>query len=82
MATHNELVMIAERLGSEATLEDAQLVADLAEVLAGEQGDSNFDLQDWLLNRTYEWTRLWEAASGDVAALAEVRAEAGLRVLA
>ncbi len=81
MATHNELVMIAERIGSEATLEDAQMVADLAEALAAEQGDGDGDLQDWLFNRTYDWTRLWEAASGDVAALAEVRAEAGLQVL-
>jgi hypothetical protein len=82
MATHNELVMIAERLGSDATADDAQMVADLAEALAGEQGDTDFDLQGWLFNRTYDWSRLWEAANGDVSAIAEVRAEAGLQVLA
>lgn len=82
MATHNELIMIMERLGSEATFDDAQMVADIAEALAAEQGDEQGELQDWLFNRTYEWVRLWEAANGDVAAIAEVRAEAGLPVLA
>lgn len=82
MATHNELIMIMDRLGHEATADDAQMVASFAEALAAEQGDEHGDLQDWLLNRTYDWTRLWEAANGDVAAIAEVRAEAGLAVLA
>ena len=81
MSTTNDLTYIAERLGSEATTEDAQAVATLAEQLATEQGDEAFDLVDWLGNRTYSWTRLWEAANGDGAALAEVRAEAHLPVL-
>lgn len=40
-------------------------------------------LKDWLYNRTYTWPwRILErAAAGDVAALAEVREEAGLPVL-
>lgn len=80
--THQaDLTYIAERLGSEATTDDAQAVAALAEQLAAEQGDAEFDLIDWLGNRTYEWTRLWEAAQGDASALAEVRAEAHLPAL-
>jgi len=81
MTTATELNYIAERLGTEATKEDAEMVADLAEKLAKEQGDKGFDLLNWLSNRTYEWTRLWEAANGDAAALAQVRAEAHLSVL-
>lgn len=81
MPTTAELSYIAERLGSEATREDAEMVADLAERLADEQGDDDFSLLDWLGNPTYAWTRLWDAANGDVAALAEVRAEAHLPVL-
>lgn len=81
MTTAAELNYIAERLGTEATTEDAAMVAELAEKLAEEQGDKEFDLLDWLSNRTYEWTRLWEAANGDAAALAQVRAEAHLPVL-
>lgn len=46
----------------------------------GEQADSTC-LDDWLLNRTYPIETLSAAAAGDVAALAEVRAEAGLPVL-
>lgn len=81
MTTQSNLTYIAERLGSEATTEDAQAVATLAEQLADEQGDDEFDLLAWLNNRTYDWTRLWEAANGDAAALVEVRAEAHLPVL-
>ena len=81
MTTATELNYIAERLGTEATKEDAAMVAELAEKLADEQGDKEFDLLNWLSNRTYEWTRLWEAANGDAAALAQVRAEAHLPVL-
>lgn len=72
---------VMERLGTEATAEDAQQVLDLAEQLAAEQGDDDFNVISWLNNRTYDWTRLWEAANGDVAALAEVRREAHLPVL-
>lgn len=78
MTTTANLAYIAERLGSEATMEDAEKVAALAESIAQEQGDEAFDLIDWLNNRTYDWTVLWEAASGDVAALAKVLTEAGL----
>ena len=81
MTTTAELNYIAERLGTEATKEDAAMVAELAQKLAEEQGEEQGDLLDWLSNRTYEWTRLWEAANGDVAALAQVRAEAHLPVL-
>lgn len=72
---------VMERLGTEATSEDAEKVIDLAEQLAAEQGDEEGDVMDWLRNRTYDWTRLWQAANGDVAALAEVRREAHLPVL-
>ena len=81
MNTAAELNYIAERLGTEATREDAAMVAELAEKLAAEQGDTEFVLLDWLNNRTYDWTLLWEAANGDVAALAQVRAEAHLPTL-
>lgn len=81
MTSQVDLIYIAERLGAEATTDDAQAVATLAELLADEQGDAEFDLIAWLGNRTYDWTRLWEAANGDTAALAEVRAEAHLPVL-
>lgn len=81
MAAHNELTCIAERLGTDATTDDAQMFADMARDLADEQKDEGFDLLYWLSNRTYEWTRLWDAANGDVAALAEVRMEAHLDVL-
>ena len=73
---------IMERLGADATREDAEMVARLAESIAEEQGDEEFNLIDWLNNRTYDWTELWEAASGDAAALARVRAEAWVPVLA
>lgn len=72
---------IMERLGTEATREDAEMIANLAESIASEQGDEDFNLIDWLNNRTYDWTELWEAANGDIAALARVRAEAGLPIL-
>jgi hypothetical protein len=72
---------VMERLGTEATVEDAQQVLDLAEQLAAEQGDEEFDAINWLDNRTYDWTELWESANGNVAALAKVRAEAGLPVI-
>ena len=77
----NTTTYIMERLGSEATREDAEAVARLAESLAEEQGDEEFRLIDWLNNRTYDWAELWDAANGDVAALAKVRAEAGLPIL-
>ena len=72
---------VMERLGTEATAADAEQVLELAEQLAAEQGDEDFDAINWLSNRTYDWTELWEAANGNVAALAKVRAEAGLPVL-
>ena len=81
MTTATELSYIAERLGTEATNEDAEMVADLAGKIAAEQGDDDFDLLAWLGNRTYEWTLLWEAANGNAAALAQVRREAHLPVL-
>lgn len=80
MTTSAELTYIAERLGSDAQ-DDAKMVADLAADLAAEQGDEDFHLLDWLSNCTYEWTRLWEAANGDVGALSDVRREAHLDVL-
>ena len=70
-----------ERLGTDATAADAEQVLGLAERLATEQGDIDFDAISWLSNRTYDWTELWEAANGNVAALAKVRTEAGLPVL-
>ncbi len=75
------LIYIMERLGTEATMDDAEMVANLAEEIAAEQGDDDFDLIDWLRNRTYAWTELWEAANGNAAALAMVRAEAGLTAI-
>ena len=78
MTTAANLTFIAERLGSEATTEDAEMVANLAAKIAQEQGDEEFSLIDWLGNRTYDWAELWEAANGNAAALAKVRTEAGL----
>lgn len=72
---------VMERLGTDATAADAEQVLDLAEQLAAEQGDEEFDAIAWLNNRTYPWADLWEAANGDVSALAKVRSEAGLPVL-
>lgn len=72
---------VMERMGTEATEQDAQMVLDMAEQLATEQGDDDFDAINWLSNRTYDWTLLWEAANGDVDAIAKVRAEAHLPVL-
>ena len=79
--THHERIYVMERLGTEATTDDAQKVVDLAAALAAEQGDPDADLIDWLGNRTYPWTRLYDAAEGDAAALGEVRAEAHLPIL-
>ena len=76
----NTVHYVMERLGSEATEADATMVIDLATSLAAEQGDQDFDLIDWLSNRSYAWCELWEAANGDVSALAMVRGEAGLPV--
>lgn len=73
---------VMERLGTEATEADAEQVIALAEALAAEQGDDEGSIIDWLNNRTYDWTELWEAANGDAAALARVRAEAHLPVIA
>ena len=72
---------VMERLGTDATAADAEQVLGLAERLATEQGDIDFDAINWLSNRTYDWAELWEAANGNVAALAKVRTEAGLPVL-
>ena len=82
MTTAADLTFIAERLGNEATAEDAQMVANLAAEIAQEQGDEEFELIDWLSNRTYDWTELWEAANGNAAALVKVRTEAGLAAFA
>jgi len=38
-------------------------------------------IENWVYNRTYTYALLEEAASGDVAAIAEVRTEAGLPLL-
>ena len=76
----NTIHYVMERLGSEATEADANKVISLATSLAAEQGDQDFDLINWLENRTYAWTELWEAANGDVRALAMVRSEARLPV--
>ena len=76
----NTIHYVMERLGSEATEADANKAISLATSLAAEQGDQDFDLINWLENRTYAWTELWEAANGDVRALAMVRSEANLPV--
>jgi hypothetical protein len=83
--------MVSERLGDVATKQDAELVIAFAIAIWQEQIDSGLGdanewatrahVMNWLENRTYDWTRLYEAASGDVAAIAEVRAEAGLPAL-
>ena len=77
----NNVHYVMERLGTEATSEDAERVLALAEQLAAEQSDEQGDIRDWLDNRTYPWTTLYEAALGDVGALALARAEAGLASL-
>jgi len=38
-------------------------------------------IDEWILNRTYQHGLIEDAANGDVAAIAEVRNEAGLPVL-
>lgn len=50
----------------------------------GAQGEIADDLAlpDWLSNRTYPLALLDDAIAGDVAALAEIRTEAGLPILA
>ena len=80
--THHERIYVMERLSAEATTDDAQKVFDLAAALAAEQGEPDADLIGWLSNRTYPWTRLYEAAEGDGVALADVRTEARLPILA
>lgn len=57
-----------------------QIVAGIA--APGEEADEA-SLGDWLYNRAYPrpWRILERAAAGDVAALAEVRDEAGLPAL-
>lgn len=49
----------------------------------GEAGETADDarLSDWLSNRTYPLSLLDDAIAGDVAAIAEIRREAGLPVL-
>ena len=58
-----------------------QFARDLAEKLRAEKGQIDGDLEDWIANRTYPREVLVRAATGNVAALAKVRAEAGLPVL-
>lgn len=80
---------VAERLGTEATEQDARQVIDLAMTLWQEQFSAGIGadepslsrIDDWLSNRTYAWTELYDAANGDVAAMARVRTEAGLAIL-
>jgi hypothetical protein len=79
---------VMRRLGPEAKEEDADKVITLAMALWSEQladglGEPGEEaaierLDDWLSNRTYEWTVLLEAAGGNVPALDHVRREAGL----
>lgn len=84
---------VRQYLGDSATEQDAEQAIGLALALWQEQIDSEIGdrandewpsrakVRDWLDNRTYDWSRLVEAARGDVGALAEVRTEAGLSVL-
>ena len=84
---------VRQYLGDMATEQDAEQAIELALALWQEQIDSGIgdraddewptraNVRDWLDNRTYDWTRLVEAARGDIGALAEVRNEAGLSVL-
>lgn len=58
-----------------------QFARELAEKLRAEKGQIDGDLEDWIANRTYPREVLVRAATGNVAALAKVRAEAGLPVL-
>lgn len=79
---------VMERLGGQATEEDADKVITYAMMLWSEQladglGEPGEEaaierIDDWLSNRTYEWRVLWEAANGDVSARDHVRREAGL----
>ena len=59
-----------------------QFARELAEKLRIEQGTIDGDLDEWIANRTYPREVLVLAATGNVAALAKVREEAGLPVLA
>lgn len=77
----NAINYVMERLGNLATEHDAAMVLELAEKLAVEQGEVDYDAINWLSNRTYAFTDLYDAANGDVSALAKVRAEAGLSVI-
>ena len=82
---------VQARLGSDATEQDAEQVIDLALAIWQAQLDAGLgdpderatraDIMDWLHARTYDWSRLYDAALGDVGAIAEVRAEAGVPVL-
>lgn len=84
---------VRQYLGDAATEQDAEQAIKLALAIWQEQIDAGIgnraddewptraNVRDWLDNRTYDWTRLVEAARGDVGALAEVRTEAGLSVL-
>jgi len=51
----------------------------LAMRLAHEQGDTDFELSDWLSNRTYSLELLEAAARGDVQALATFEPKQGFR---
>ena len=83
--------IVSEYLGSECTKQDAELVIAFALAIYQEQldlglGDADefatrANVMDWLHARTYDWTRLYEAATGDVGAIVEVRTEAGVPVL-
>ena len=59
-----------------------QFARELAKKLRAEQGTLDGDLDEWIANRTYPREALVLAATGNVAALAKVREEAGLPVLA
>ena len=59
-----------------------QFARELAKKLRAEQGTIDGDLDEWIANRTYPREVLVLAATGNVAALAKVREEAGLPVLA
>jgi hypothetical protein len=83
--------IVREYLGGDCTEQDAELVIAFALAIYQEQldlglGDADefatrANVMDWLHARTYDWTRLYEAATGDVGAIVEVRTEAGVPVL-
>ena len=72
----SELEEKAEKLA--LSIWEEQLAAGIGE--DGEAVDED-RLGDWIANRTYPEAKLLDAAAGDVSALAEVRAEAGLPVI-